>query len=93
MFHGYYSSTCRYQVGRCTAGHSLAYKSQRKTVTGKKKKKITRGEKERRKEKREQKEREKDRGGKPGGEKRGKNRKERERKRQETEEEKEGKKK
>jgi hypothetical protein len=32
MFHGYYSSTCRYQAERCTAGHSLAYKSQRKTM-------------------------------------------------------------
>jgi len=34
MFHGYYSSTRRYQVGRCTASHSLAYKSQRKTMKG-----------------------------------------------------------
>ncbi|XP_061981416.1 uncharacterized protein LOC133701499 [Populus nigra] len=32
MFHGYYSSTCRYQAERYTTGHSLAYKSQRKTM-------------------------------------------------------------
>jgi hypothetical protein len=32
MFHGYYSSTCSYQAERCTAVHSLAYKSQRKTM-------------------------------------------------------------
>ena len=44
MFHGYYSSTCCYQVGRCTAGHSLAYKSQRKTMKGKEGGKKRKGE-------------------------------------------------
>jgi hypothetical protein len=32
MFYDYYSSTCRYQAERCTTGHSVAYKSQRKTM-------------------------------------------------------------
>ena len=50
MFHGYYSSTCHYHVGRCTACHSLAYKSQRKTMKRKKEKERggkTRGERQR----------------------------------------------
>jgi len=52
VFHGYYSSTCRYQVGHCTAGHSLAYKSQRKTMKeGERKRQETEGEKERKKKK------------------------------------------